>query len=154
MMSKLIDEYSWSKKMFEFENLRVKNIQILLLAIQQANIRDYSYIQRIYSQSCENFDTTLAFLIEVGILLIEDKSITISPQSLVFLNIHANSAQPLDILRSFLIKQILDKHNACSSSVYDFLSRFTLHENAAIFIPDSGENLRFASYEIFLSIWN
>ncbi len=136
--------------MIDFGTLRVKNIQGLLLTIQQANIRDRSYIQHIYSQSCENYNTTLSFLEEIGVLLIEGRNIAITPQSHAIFNILTNSDKPLDILRSFLIQQLLNKHNSCSTSVNEFLSRFTLHDDKALFIPDYSENIHFADLRNFL----
>lgn len=136
--------------MIDFENLRVKNVQILLLAIHQATIRDRTYLQRIYDQTCEHFETTLTFLIDIGILLLDGRNITFSPKSIIFLKVLSNSEHPLDILRSFLIKQLFNKQNYYSVQINDFLSRFTFHEDKMIFVPDSSENLSFAGLRNFL----
>ena len=110
--------------MIDFENLRVKNVHVLLNTIHQATIRDRTNLQRIYAQTCQHFETTLTFLSEIGGLLLDGQNIRLSPKSIALLKVLTNSEHPLNILRSFLIQQLLNKRYYCSVQVNDFLSKW------------------------------
>jgi len=123
-----------------FENIKYKNIRILVdTVIEKTN--NYESIKMIYENSAENFQDTINFLEQIGLVGIHDSSISI-------IDIVPGQKKELpsdDLLKETILSLIFDSDEFTNDFLNEYISQFELVENKLVSVPHIKERMESSS---------
>jgi hypothetical protein len=130
--------------MTDLKKITSKQFLVLSEVLIESSLTQKEFIETKYSKSAINFDETLNFLQELGLLKIIENNIIINNRYKELLKTLADSKKPEPLIKQFLIQNILQTKTSFSEHLNQFLSEFQLVNEQYEFTPTSAQRLRYS----------
>ena len=115
-----------------FEPLQLRNIMHLLSVVRETRLTTKPLVKKRYSEQATDFDATLSFLFEIGVLIEDDDIIKIN---------HAFSDQSKQLneteITAHIFERILKKKNAYRTELFSYFNQFKLVDGQIEYQPDT-----------------
>jgi len=128
-----------------FEPLQLRNIMHLLSVVRETRLTTKPLVKKRYSEQATDFDATLSFLFEIGVLIEDDDIIKIN---------HAFSDQSKQLnekeITAHIFERILKKKNAYRTELFSYFNQFKLVDGQIEYQPDTLQRSKFSNIRNFL----
>lgn len=136
--------------MSQFEEISVDQILVLSKTLAQSSLTHKEFVEAKYSRSAPNFDHTVEFLRELGLVAIRRNQIVIKPRYQAFLQELTKSRRPKEAVRELILGYLLTKRTPFSDYTNRFMSNFHFKHGRYEFAPTTSERLEYSGLRNFL----
>jgi Domain of unknown function (DUF3883) len=127
----------------DFEKISWRQIMALCDALRASSSFDLATVRRWYNGEANNFEETIKFIADLGIISVSQNKIAISPQ-------FEKCISDESAVRRYLIDLIFGKKANLKKYFGDFFARFEQQEGLYQFTPNLQERLRYSGVRNFL----
>lgn len=109
-----------------FEGLKWSHVLALAAVLRDGEYTEMDHIKKRYAARASHFDDTLAFMLSIGALRVQDGSILVS---------HQLSAEDKSGASAWLAEQVVASRNRYRSNALDYLRKFSVIDGRPVFRP-------------------
>lgn len=136
--------------MFQFDKISVKQISVFCEVLLESSLLQREFLEQKYLRGALNFTETADFLEHMGLIKVRGDRVLPEPIYKAFLERLKKTQRPEQIMREFIIDNLVAKKTRFSGYVEEFLFQFHEDDEEWAFDPSSAQRLKYSGLRNFL----
>ncbi len=131
----------------KFKDIKYSQIRTLLEILSKSSSSDKEFIRSLFLKESPNYENTIEFLTEIGIITSQDEKILLIDSISSYI---LKTTKDDDSLKNCLMEIIINNKVVFSQFVKRYLDNFILKDSSYSFKPSTEENLKYSWIRNFL----
>ncbi len=133
-------------KMINFEKVKFRQLQSLLIVLLRTKSRDLNYIESVYRKNAENFQETIKFFESLNLIILKQGDLVCSQALISFLEniIDKNNEELEEMTKIFIFKNITEENNDLAYEFFGYIGKYEISGDEFVFRPTKRENIKYS----------